>query len=192
MTSAPPPLKLRKLLKLARKATDNIDYDNPPPPFPYIDYGIVLQILHPIEPPQACPYCHSSVSIERLERLQTVWPFYYVCQNEDCRARVGCHRGTPIPLGQLATYATRKARRDNKAIFYRYIEKSGLSQNAAYVQLAQALGIPRRQCHFAMFDENTAYAAGEICLMWILDMEIRPFEELAQEMDEDWPSKRYA
>lgn len=80
------------------------------------------------------------------------WPWMYVCENGNCRASVGMHPQTDLPLGTLADAQTRGARRAAKQAF---LEVHGhLDKSEAYALLANILGIPKRECHFGWFDKH--------------------------------------
>lgn len=76
----------------------------------------------------------------------------YFC--EDCRAAVGCHVGTLIPLGRMADKIVRKLR--SKAhIEFDNLWKSGLmTREKAYDWLALNLGIDPAQCHIAWLTKD--------------------------------------
>ena len=75
----------------------------------------------------------------------------YVCPS-GC-SRVGCHGDTTRPLGTLATATMREARRRAHAAFDPIWRTRGLTRAAAYVRLAEYLGIPVADCHIGRFDE---------------------------------------
>jgi zinc-finger-containing domain len=97
---------------------------------------------------------------------------------EGCLAVVGCHPGTTIPLGKLASRKTRAARQRLHAVidpiwksapsFYGGIAASDqgrmmqVARHRVYGFLAKRLGIPRSECHVAHFDAATCDRAVEI------------------------------
>lgn len=71
-----------------------------------------------------------------------------------CKAHVGCHKGTAMPLGRLANAALRKAKQAAHAAFDPTWQNKGKSaRRASYQRLAAALGIDDEDCHIGMFDE---------------------------------------
>lgn len=78
------------------------------------------------------------------------WPWIYLCK--ECRAYVGLHPYTHIPLGTLADKELREARKTSKS-YFEILHKSGFkSRSEAYKMLAQKMGIPTEECHFGWFD----------------------------------------
>ena len=78
------------------------------------------------------------------------WPWLYYCY--ECKAYVGMHPFTNIPLGTLADKATREARKATKTPFEKIHKGRFMSRDDAYSVLAQKLGISVNECHFAWFD----------------------------------------
>ncbi len=82
------------------------------------------------------------------------WPLIYYCFN--CKASVGCHAGTNIPLGKMADRETRRERRRAHKEFDR-LWQEGLfrTRHGANEWLARELNISRSVCHIGLFDYNT-------------------------------------
>ena len=116
--------------------------------------------------PTACPHCRSAVALannrEVYGRSYGEWPWIYLCQGPDCRAYVGTHPDTNLPLGTLATEAIRAARKTAKAQFNALWQNGQMSRTDAYAWLAGALGIPVSACHFGWFDEAQCERALEV------------------------------
>ncbi|MFM9932958.1 zinc-finger-containing protein [Achromobacter xylosoxidans] len=90
------------------------------------------------------------------------WPYVYRCTQ--CQAYVGLHPDTDLPLGVMADRGTIKARKDAKGVFQALVQQRFAGKrNEAYAWLARALGISPSICHFAMFNEQQAGRAGEVC-----------------------------
>jgi hypothetical protein len=116
--------------------------------------------------PPSCPYCsararylHSSAQLYNGRDFGPVW----ACLR--CRAWVGCHKGTMIPLGRLADAHLRRWKRNVHAVFDPIWEARFHSKRASdpkytkaharggrYKRLAELMGIPRAECHIGMFD----------------------------------------
>jgi hypothetical protein len=79
---------------------------------------------------------------------------------------VGCHGGTDIPLGTLATAAMRRARREAHLAFDAVWKMSGMERPEAYAELARRLGVPVERCHMAEFDEAQCARVIAICAEW--------------------------
>ena len=81
----------------------------------------------------------------------------YLCR--DCKAWVGCHKGTENPLGRLADAELRDWKKKAHAAFdplWQEKINDGMerkkARNLAYGWLATMLSIPREACHIGMFD----------------------------------------
>jgi len=107
--------------------------------------------------PTSCPHCAGQVlfanNAEVYGRAYGDWPWVYLCQNLECRAHVGTHPETNIPLGTLATAATRAARRKAKDQFNTLWQGGEMTRTQAYSWLAARMNIPTAACHFGWFNE---------------------------------------
>ena len=79
--------------------------------------------LH-LDIPKICRYCGGVVRLApaaevygaaAARRLGIVREKFYQCQN--CNARVGCHKGTTRPLGNLANETLRLKRKETHQVF---------------------------------------------------------------------------
>lgn len=135
------------------------------PPLPLISRKALKRVKDRVDPPTHCPYCGGPVALvnhaEIYGREYGEWPYAYRCQ--PCDAHVGLHRFTDIPLGSLANWELRQARKENKAHFKAVARRHRMQRNEAYAWLAEALGIPKSECHWGMFDVETARRAGVVC-----------------------------
>lgn len=114
-----------------------------------------------------CPYCQQQteyVSSSVVYRGRD-YGMIYLCRK--CDAWVGCHKGTTSPLGRVADAELREAKKAAHAAFDPIWRAKMTNQyskfrarNEAYAWLAQALGIPREDCHIGMMDV-------ELCLRTI-------------------------
>lgn len=106
-----------------------------------------------------CPYCKKEA--EFLEDSASVYGSNYgplwVCR--PCDARVGCHRGTPLPLGTLANDELRRKRRYAHSIFDPIWRLRRKSRREAYESLAKGLAIDLKDCHIGHFDLPRCLAA---------------------------------
>ncbi|NHB94484.1 zinc-finger-containing protein [Photorhabdus cinerea] len=125
----------------------------------------IQRVKDPLPIPTECRYCKGDVTIashkEVFGRNYSKWPWLYICT--ECRAYVGMHQFTCIPLGTLANKATRNARMNGHYHFEEMREKCNLGRTDAYKFLARKLGINFSECHFGWFDIDTCYRAKEIC-----------------------------
>ena len=91
-----------------------------------------------MEIPHICRYCGGIVRLVPAEsvygdsavRLGLKGEKLYQCQN--CNARVGCHRGTIRPLGDLANEVLRLKRIETHQVFDTYWTERGMSRTQAY------------------------------------------------------------
>lgn len=119
-----------------------------------------------------CPYCgRVSVFRETSFHLYANRDFGPVWECSPCRAWVGCHKGTKVPLGRLADAKLREAKRRAHAAFdplwikKMQLEgcKKGRARGKGYVWLAHQLGINVKDCHIGMFDVAQCERVVEVC-----------------------------
>lgn len=115
----------------------------------------VAKVKNPLPVPDRCPHCRGACSIvpnsQIYGRPYGEWPWAVLCSG--CRAYVGLHPYTGIPLGTLATAAIRDARRRAKDLFNPLWRDGAMTRTEAYAWLAQAMGIANVEyCHIAWFD----------------------------------------
>ncbi len=98
----------------------------------YEKEGMFLKI------PTICRYCGGII---RLVPAETVYRIsadrlgmknenIYQCQN--CNARVGCHKGTNRPLGNVANEVLRLKRIETHQVFDSFWKQRHMSRTAAY------------------------------------------------------------
>ncbi len=98
--------------------------------------------------PTICRYCGGVIRLvpaqkiygASTDRLGLAGENIYLCQN--CNARVGCHKGTNRPLGNVANEVLRLKRRETHQVFDQYWQGSGLSRNVLYQRPAGETGLP--------------------------------------------------
>lgn len=73
----------------------------------------------------------------------------YYCP--DCKAWVGVHKGTDVPLGRLADAELRKAKIAAHAAFD-VIWRRRTTRKKAYKWLSERMGLPVEKTHIGMFD----------------------------------------
>lgn len=136
-----------------------------------------------------CPYCGRPARLQDSARIYgTSYGPAWICEGYPaCDAFVGCHPGTETPLGTLADYRTRQARKAAHAVFdaiwrRRWLVKrsqdrrysKAMARGGRYKALAAELGIPVDQCHIGMFDRETCERVIRICQSGALEADIRP------------------
>ncbi|KUZ70708.1 hypothetical protein WI38_32700 [Burkholderia ubonensis] len=124
------------------------------------------RVKNPLPPPTTCRYDGGPVEMvsnaEIYGREYGEWPWAFLCRT--CRAYVGMHPFTSIPLGTLADAPTREARKRAKAAFNPTWDSGGMTRTDAYAWLAAQLGIENvEECHIGWFDVATCNRVVEIC-----------------------------
>ena len=85
----------------------------------------------------------------------------YQCQN--CNARVGCHKGTTRPLGNVANEMLRLKRMETHKVFDAFWKSNHMSRTQAYKWLSQQLRIPEKQAHIGGFEMDQCQRVIEMC-----------------------------
>lgn len=107
--------------------------------------------------PEQCDTC-CSFNIELTTndkiygRTYGDWPHVFYCN--DCKAAVGCHPGTFIPLGRMADRSTRQLRTKAHNEFDRLWQSGLMTRRKAYNWLASELGIDESQCHISWLSKD--------------------------------------
>ncbi len=120
--------------------------------------------------PSICRYCggvirrvpgqqiYGDAAAMRL-KLWNEW--FYQCQN--CNARVGCHRGTTRPLGNVANEVLRLKRMETHQVFAAYWKGRHMSRTAAYKWLSKKMGLPEEKAHIGGFKMDQCQQVIDIC-----------------------------
>lgn len=124
--------------------------------------------------PETCTLCSGPVDIVGNEKIYGRkfgdWPWAIRCRC--CRAYVGLHPKTNIPLGTLADQPTRDARKRVKPLFEMlWRHEPGLpapmTRDQAYAWLSEQTGLPPARTHFGMFSvEDCANAEKVLTRYW--------------------------
>lgn len=127
-----------------------------PAPLPHVRRRALKRVKNPLSAPTACRYCDGQVHLVRNSEIYNGrsygdWPFAYLCR--DCKAYVGLHPDTDIPLGTLANDSLRAARNRSKAVFHKHITDTGMGRTQAYRWLAEQMQIEVGVCHFGWFEK---------------------------------------
>jgi len=117
--------------------------------------------------PKECLYCYSQViycSNALIYGREYGNGRCYKCTN--CDAYVGVHSGTQVPLGRLANSELRELKKECHALFDPVWKiNKNIKREQAYGRLANALGIPRNECHFGWFDKEMLLKAKSILII---------------------------
>jgi hypothetical protein len=96
------------------------------------------------------------------------WPWIWRCN--DCKAFVGCHNQTRIPMGRIADANTRRLRAHAHIAFDPiWHEFKLLSRVKAYNWLARQMSIESSECHFAWMTAEQLQKAIELSKIYILE-----------------------
>lgn len=122
-----------------------------------------------MEIPHICRYCGGIVRLVPAEsvygdsavRLGLKGEKLYQCQN--CNARVGCHRGTIRPLGDLANEVLRLKRIETHQVFDAYWTEHAMSRTQAYRWLAKKMHLPERKAHIGGFEIHQCQKLIDLC-----------------------------
>ena len=98
--------------------------------------------------PTICRYCGGIIRLvpaadvygSSTERLGMQNEYLYQCQN--CNARVGCHKGTTRPLGDVANEILRLKRIEAHQVFDAYWQKQHISRTKAWHLLQRRVSDP--------------------------------------------------
>ena len=107
--------------------------------------------------PKICRYCGGvirripakEVYREAAGRLNLNGEWLYQCQN--CNARVGCHRGTMRPLGNVANEVLRLKRVETHQVFDSFWKRQRMTRTAAYKWLSKEMKLPEENAHIGGF-----------------------------------------
>ena len=119
--------------------------------------------------PTICRYCGGVIRLmparkiygASTDRLGLASENIYLCQN--CNARVGCHKGTNRPLGNVANEVLRLKRRETHQVFDQYWQSSGLSRTKAYKWLAGQMNLPEKNAHIGGFEMDQCQQVIDLC-----------------------------
>lgn len=126
------------------------------------NYAAIAKVKDKLPAPTICRYCQGTVIIANNSYIYNGtsygdYPWIYVCTS--CKACIGMHPETDIPLGTLANAELRKVRMEVKNKFNPLWQGRKMSRTEAYQRLAKAMGISQSKCHFGMFDLKECYKA---------------------------------
>lgn len=110
---------------------------------------------YPPPPPDECRYCGGDVQKVDDEELygESYGSELYLCQDERCQARVGCHPDGS-PLGILADRELRRWRSVAHEAFDPIHDAwdSDISRDGAGYYIQQALDVPEAKTHIGMLN----------------------------------------
>ncbi|WP_199153472.1 zinc-finger-containing protein [Chromobacterium sp. ASV23] len=117
-----------------------------------------------------CPYCGKEAALTTGNMIYPTRPDlahkkFYRCR--PCDAYVGCHGNTDRPLGTPANRELRGLRNRAHAAFDPLWKEGDMQlfndRTGAYKWLSEQLGVPRSECHIAMFNIDQCKKVVELC-----------------------------
>ena len=119
--------------------------------------------------PEICRYCGGVIRLvpakqvlgAPAKRLGLEGESLYQCQN--CNARVGCHKGTDQPLGNVANETLRLKRMESHKVFDAFWKARHMTRHNAYKWLSQQMRLPMNETHIAGFEMDQCQAVIELC-----------------------------
>lgn len=114
-------------------------------------------VYYPV--PTLCRYCGNEVKYVSNKELygkeygaDKGTNMCYMCVN--CKASVGVHPYTDIPLGIMADDNLKALKKEAHELFDPLWKSGQMTRSEAYSWLANKLSIPARECHIGWFDED--------------------------------------
>lgn len=119
--------------------------------------------------PEICRYCGGvirpvpaeSIYGASAKRLGLAGEQIYQCQN--CNARVGCHKGTTRPLGNVANEALRLKRIETHRVFDGWWKSQHMTRTGAYKWLSQQMRLPSGKTHIGGFEMDQCQQVIALC-----------------------------
>ena len=119
--------------------------------------------------PEICRYCGGVIRCiparkvygKTTNRLKMQGQWLYQCQN--CNARVGCHRDSKRPLGNVANEVLRLKRVETHQVFDSLWQRQGMTRTAAYKWLAERMELPEECAHIGGFEMDQCQKLVDIC-----------------------------
>lgn len=116
-----------------------------------------------------CRYCGGVIKLVparnvygvSTDRLGMDGEYIYQCQN--CNARVGCHKGTTRPLGNVANEVLRLKRMETHRVFDASWKRQGMSRTEAYRWLSAQLRLPEGRAHIGGFEMDQCQKVIDLC-----------------------------
>ena len=116
-----------------------------------------------------CRYCGGVIRLvpaksiygASTERLSMEGEYIYQCQN--CNARVGCHKGTARPLGNVANEVLRLKRMEAHRVFDALWKSGRMTRTEAYRWLAAQLHLPEGRAHIGGFEMDQCQNVIDLC-----------------------------
>ena len=120
--------------------------------------------------PEICRYCGGVIRRVTAQKVYggaaakrlKLWNEWF-CQWQNCNARVGCHRGTMRPLGNVANEVLRLKRQETHQIFDRFWQENGMTRTQAYKWLAGRMKLSEKNAHIGGFEMDQCQQVIDLC-----------------------------
>lgn len=99
--------------------------------------------------PVICPYCSKPAVLTDSSAVYAGKSYGPIWFCKPCDAYVGVHHGTHTPLGTLADFETRAARKAAHAAFDPLWRAGKTTRTQAYLWMQRAMGLSRAEAHIA-------------------------------------------
>ena len=118
---------------------------------------------------EICRYCGGVIRMvparavygSAVKRLGLEKEYIYQCQN--CNARVGCHKETTRPLGNVANETLRLKRMETHQVFDAFWKRKGMGRTKGYQWLARQMELPERLTHIGGFEMDQCQKVIDLC-----------------------------
>ena len=119
---------------------------------------------------EICRYCGGVIRLvpaskvygaAAAKRLGLEQEHIYQCQN--CNARVGCHKGTTRPLGNVANETLRLKRMETHRVFDGFWRRRGMTRSQGYNWLAKQMELPKSHTHIGGFEMEQCQKVIDLC-----------------------------
>ncbi|WEM34393.1 zinc-finger-containing protein [Xanthomonas phage X1] len=123
-----------------------------------------------------CPYCKKEATLETGETIYPHRPdlytlYFWACMK--CKAWVGCHGTSQVPMGRLANAASRKLKSKAHSFFDPIWKTGYMTRTRAYAWLQGMTGLSADDCHMGMMDDEMLRKVAKMCRQFLLETGIR-------------------
>lgn len=95
------------------------------------------------------------------QRLNLEEELFY--QSQNCNARVGCHKGTTHPMGNLANEVLRLKRMETHQVYDAFWRRRDMTCTQAYKWLSEQMGLSEHRTHIGDFEVDQCQRVIDLC-----------------------------
>lgn len=154
----------------------------PPRPLPHVSRKVLAKVKYPQPIPKTCHLCGGDVILVDNSVVYRYsfgnWHYVYMCRS--CRAYVGLHGHTDIPLGTLANATTRRRRKEVHEVARHLRDYTGLTLEQCRELVASKLSISYAEAATACLDHHQCDTVINMFKDTLKSMKAR-----AKQLDED-------